>query len=141
MIKRVAHIAIATKSIAVTAEFYKQIGLELDCTETLEDQNVKVAIFRAGDTGIELVEPTAEDSPISRFLEERGEGLHHISLEVDDLEKTLQFLKESNIQLIDEKPRRGAEDRLIAFIHPSSTGGVLVELSQPASSGEGDEVG
>lgn len=137
-IRNVAHIAVATRSIAVTAEFYKKLGLELDATETLEDQKVKVAFFGVGATGIELVEPLSDDSPISKFLHTRGEGLHHISLEVDDLEKTLELLKESNVRLIDESPRPGAAGRLIAFIHPSSTGGVLIELSQPAPLGENE---
>ncbi len=136
MTKRIAHVAIATKSIAVTAEFYKILGLELNAIEVVQDQKVKVAILDVGDSAIELIEPLQPDSPISRFLESRGEGLHHISLEVKDLRASLKDLKERNIRLIDEKPRLGAEGRLIAFIHPDSTGGVLVELSQL---GAGDE--
>ncbi len=136
MTRRIAHVAIATKSIAVTAEFYKSLGLELDAIEVVQDQKVKVAVLNVGDSAIELIEPIQADSPISRFLETRGEGLHHISLEVKDLRASLKDLKERNIRLIDEKPRLGAEGRLIAFIHPDSTGGVLVELSQP---GPGDE--
>lgn len=138
MIKRVVHVAIATNSIAVTSEFYRKMGLEMDSVEVLEDQKVKVAVLRTENSGIELVEPIADDSPISRFLEKRGEGLHHISLEVEDIVQTLAFLKEQNIQLIDEKPRKGAGDRLIAFIHPSSTGGVLIELSQPIPHGDSE---
>lgn len=130
MTRRIAHVAIATKSIAVTAEFYKILGLELDAIEVVQDQRVKVAVLHVGDSAIELIEPTQADSPISRFLENRGEGLHHISLEVEDLHASLADLKARNIRLIDEKPRLGAEGRLIAFIHPDSTGGVLVELSQ-----------
>ena len=130
MIKRIAHVAIATKSIGVTAEFYKSLGLQLDCIEVIKGQKVKIAIMNAGDSAVELIEPTEEDSPISRFLEKHGEGLHHISLEVEDLQGMLDLLKEQNIKLIDEEPRSGAEGRLIAFIHPDSTGGVLVELSQ-----------
>lgn len=136
MIKKIVHIAIATNSIAITSEFYRKMGLEMDSVEVLEDQKVKVAVLRTENSGIELVEPIADDSPISRFLEERGEGLHHISLEVEDLVEALAFLKEQNIQLIDEKPREGGGDRLIAFIHPSSTGGVLIELSQPIPQGD-----
>ena len=132
MIKRIAHVGIATQSIAVTAEFYQNLGLEVDTIEMVKDQKVKVAIMEVGDSAIELIEATEEDSPTQRFIEERGEGIHHITLEVDDLEKQLEILREKNIKLIDDKPRRGAEDSLIAFIHPDSTGGVLIELSQPA---------
>ena len=128
--RRIAHVAIATHSIAVTAEFYKQLGLELDCIEVVEDQKVKIAVLTCGDSAVELLEPTAEDSPISKFLEKRGEGLHHISLEVADLQEQLDILKQRNVRLIDDQPRLGAEGRLIAFVHPDSTGGVLVELSQ-----------
>ncbi len=127
---RIAHVAIATRSIAVTAEFYKQLGLDLGCMEVVEDQKVKIAVLNCGDSAIELLEPLSDDSPISRFLEIRGEGLHHISLEVEDLQEQLDILKERNVRLIDDQPRVGAEGRLIAFIHPDSTGGVLVELSQ-----------
>lgn len=135
MIKRIAHVAIATKSIAVNAEFYKLLGLELNAIEVIPGQKVKAAVMKVGDSAVELIEPIEPDSPISGFLENRGQGLHHISLEVDDLRQTLDFLKEHNIKLIDQKPREGAEGRLIAFIHPDSTGGVLVELSEP---GEGE---
>jgi len=127
---RIAHVAIATRSIGVTAELYKQLGLDLGCIEVVEDQKVKIAVLDCGDSAIELLEPLSDDSPISRFLEKRGEGLHHISLEVDNLQQQLDVLKERNVQLIDDHPRVGAEGRLIAFIHPDSTGGVLIELSQ-----------
>jgi methylmalonyl-CoA/ethylmalonyl-CoA epimerase len=132
MIRRIAHVGIATRSIAVTAEFYKTLGLEVDVVEVVRDQNVKVAVMNVGDSAIELIEPTTDESPIQRFIAKRDEGLHHITLEVDNLEEQLEALKERNIRLIDEKPRRGAEGSQIAFIHPDSTGGVLIELSQPA---------
>ncbi|MGH9340345.1 MAG: methylmalonyl-CoA epimerase [Acidobacteriota bacterium] len=131
MIKKIAHVGIATRSIAVMSEFYKSIGLEVDTLETVKSQKVKVALMRVGESAIELIEATEENSPISRFITTRGEGVHHISLEVDNLQHYLDLLKEKNIKLIDEKPRQGAEGRLIAFVHPDSTGGVLVELSQP----------
>lgn len=133
MIKRIAHVGIATRSIAVTAEFYKSLGLDVDAIEIVEDQKVKVAIMGVGDSAIELMEPTEADSPVQRSIDARGEGIHHITFEVEDLEKQLGILKERNIKLIDDKPRPGAAGNMIAFVHPDSTGGVLVELSQPLS--------
>ena len=135
MIKKIAHVGIATRSIAATREFYGHLGLEFNSVEVVEDQKVKVAILEVGDSAIELIEATQEDSVITRFIDTRGEGLHHITLEVDNLEEQLAFLREKSIKLIDEKPRQGAEGALIAFIHPDSTGGVLIELSQPAPEG------
>ena len=130
MIKRIAHVGIATRSIAVTAEFYKSLGLDVDAMEIVEDQKVKVAVMEVGDSAIELIEPIEDDSPAQRSIEARGEGIHHIAFEVEDLESQLETLKEQNIKLIDEKPRPGAQGRRIAFVHPDSTGGVLVELSE-----------
>ena len=130
MIKRIAHISIATESVGVTSEFYKWLGLELDRMEILPDQKVKVASMRIGASAIEFIEPTQSDSPISNFLARRGNGLHHISLEVDDLESQLADLKTRGVRLIDQAPRSGAHGYRIAFVHPDSTGGVLVELSQ-----------
>ncbi|HLV02485.1 MAG TPA: methylmalonyl-CoA epimerase [Acidobacteriota bacterium] len=132
MIKRIAHVAIATQSIAVMADFYKTLGLEVDSVEVVKDQKVKVALMRVGDSAIELMEPTEENSIISRFIEKRGEGIHHICLEVDDIQQHLDVLKSKDIKLIDEKPRVGADGQLVAFVHPDSTGGVLIELCQPS---------
>ena len=132
MIKKIAHIGIATHSINATLEFYKNLGLEVKCTEVVKDQQVKVAVMQVGDSAIELIESTAKSSPISRFISSRGQGLHHVTFEVDNLEKHLEILKDQNIRLIDENPRYGADGALIAFIHPDSAGGVLIELSQPA---------
>ena len=133
MVKRIAHVGIATRSITMTAEFYNILGLEVDTIEIVEDQKVKVAVMGVGDSAIELIEPTEDDSPVHRSIEARGEGIHHITFEVEELEKQLGILKERNIKLIDEKPRPGAEGGKVAFVHPDSTGGVLVELSQPLS--------
>lgn len=135
MIKRIAHVGIATQSIAAASEFYNCLGLELNRVEVVEDQKVKVAILEVGDSAIELIEATQEDSLIKRFMDKRGPGLHHMTLEVDNLEEQLAFLREKGIRLIDEKPRQDAEGSLIAFVHPDSTGGVLIELSQPAPEG------
>lgn len=121
---------IATQSIAVMTEFYKLLGLEVEAVESKKADKIRVALMRVGESAIELMEATDSESPVARFLEKRGEGLHHISLEVDDLETVLNRLKERNIQLIDESPRPGADGRMIAFVHPRSTGGVLVELCQ-----------
>jgi methylmalonyl-CoA epimerase len=133
MIKKIAHIGIATHSLAVMSEFYRTLGLEIDSTELVEDQKVRVALMRVGESSVELLEATEEDSVVARFIEKRGEGIHHVALEVDDLQAHLDRLKENHVKLIDENPRPGAEGRLIAFIHPDSTGGVLVELSQPVA--------
>ena len=135
MIKRIAHVGIVTQSIAAASEFYNCLGLELNRVEVVEDQKVKVAILEVGDSAIELIEATQEDSLIKRFMDKRGPGLHHMTLEVDNLEEQLAFLREKGIRLIDEKPRQGAGGSLIAFVHPDSTGGVLIELSQPAPEG------
>lgn len=133
MVKRIAHVGIATKSISAVAEFYKSLGLEIDMIEVISDQGARVAVMEVGESAIELVEPTDVNSPVQRSIEARGEGFHHITFEVDDLRKQLKILKELNIRLIDEKPRLGMGGCEIAFVHPDSTGGVLVELSQTLS--------
>jgi methylmalonyl-CoA epimerase len=135
MVKRILHVGIATRSIAVVSEFYRLLGLRSERTEVLKDDRVKVAMMSVGDALIELIEPTDDKSPVASFLEKRGEGIHHISLEVDDLDATLERLKKMNVQLIDKDPRGGAGGRRIAFIHPHSTGGVLVELCEALPEG------
>ncbi len=130
MIRRLAHVGIATRSLESLSRLYQDLGLEVESTETVADQKVRAAILPVGDTAVELLEGTEPDSVISRFVEKRGEGIHHIAFEVDDLREDLRRLRERNVDLIDEVPRTGAEGRLIAFIHPRSTGGVLVELTQ-----------
>lgn len=133
MLRRIRHVGIATRSIAVAMEFYRSLGLEVEIMELVKDQKVKVAIMNVGDSAIELIEATEEDSSIQGFIEKKGEGIHHITFEVDNLEEQLELLREKNIRLIDEKPRPGAEGCSIAFIHPDSTGGVLIELCQQVS--------
>ena len=98
VIKKIAHIGIATHSIDAMLEFYKKLGLEVKCTEIVKDQQVKVAVMQVGDSAIELIESTAESSPVSRFISSRGQGLHHVTFEVDDLEKHLEILKDQNSQ-------------------------------------------
>lgn len=128
---KINHLGIATKGIDEALKFWADaLGLENVHTETVEDQKVRVAMLPLGESRIELLEPTSEDSPISKFLEKRGGGIHHIAVEVEDIEAALAKLKEQGARLIDENPRRGAEGCLVAFVHPSTAGGVLLELVQ-----------
>ncbi len=135
MVTRILHVGIAARSIAVVSEFYRLLGLRSDRTELVKDDRVKVAMMPVGDSLIELIEPTDPKSPVAKFLENRGEGIHHISLELDDFDATLERLKKMDVQLIDKEPRKGAEGRRIVFIHPHSTGGVLVELCEAPPEG------
>ena len=128
---KISHLGIATKGIEEALKFYENaLGLENVHTEVVEDQKVRVAMLPIGETRIELLEPTSEDSPISKFLEKRGGGIHHIAVEVEDIEAALLKLKSEGARLIDEQPRIGAENCLVAFVHPSSASGVLLELIQ-----------
>lgn len=128
---KIDHLGIATKGIDEALKFWENaLGLEQTHTETVEEQKVRVAMLPIGETRIELLEPTSEDSPISKFLEKRGGGIHHIAVEVEDIEASLAKLKANGMRLIDEKPRIGAEGCLIAFVHPASANGVLLELVQ-----------
>lgn len=128
---KINHLGIATKGIDEALKFWADsLGLEHVHTETVEDQKVRVAMLPIGETKIELLEPTSEDSPISKFLEKRGGGIHHVAVEVEDIEASLAKLKAEGVQLIDEKPRIGAEGCLVAFVHPKSANGVLLELTQ-----------
>lgn len=128
---KISHLGIATTGIDEALKFWEDaLGLENVHTETVEDQKVRVAMLPLGETNIELLEPTADDSPIAKFLEKRGGGIHHIAVEVEDIEASLAKLKNQGMRLIDEKPRVGAEGCLVAFVHPASAGGVLMELVQ-----------
>lgn len=128
---KINHLGIATKDIDDALKFWSDaLGLENVHTEIVEDQKVRVAMLTIGESRIELLEPTSEDSPISKFLEKRGGGIHHIAIEVDDIEAALAKLKQKGMRLIDEAPRIGAEGCLVAFVHPASTNGVLLELVQ-----------
>ncbi len=132
---KINHLGIATKNIDEALKFWEDaLGLKNVHTEIVEDQKVRVAMLPVGETNIELLEPTSEDSPISKFLEKRGGGIHHIAVEVEDIEKSLAKLKAGGARLIDETPRTGAEGCLIAFVHPASAGGVLLELIQKIKS-------
>lgn len=125
------HIGIAVKSIEKRLDIWKNaLDLTLVGIEEIQDQKVKVAKFNVRGTEIELLEPTDEGSPIFKFLEKRGEGIHHLCFQVSDIEKALAEIKSHGIRLIDEVPRIGAGGDKIAFIHPKDMGGVLIELSQ-----------
>lgn len=131
---KIDHIGIATDGIAAAAKFYRDaLGLEIAETEEVAEQKVRVAMLPIGESRIELLEATSDDSPISRFLEKRGPGIHHIAVRVDDIQAALAALKLKGARLIDVKPRQGAGGCLVAFVHPSSTGGVLLELVQKVS--------
>ena len=128
---KISHLGIATKDIDEALKFWQDaLGLEQTHHETVEDQKVRVAMLPIGETRIELLEPTSPDSPISKFLEKRGGGIHHIAVEVENIEESLRQLKQNGARLIDETPRLGAENCLVAFVHPQSAGGVLLELIQ-----------
>lgn len=131
MSRKLAHIGIAVTSLteAVPA-FVKLFDKEPDSYEEVVEQKVKTAIFAAGESRVELLEGTAPDSPITKYIEKKGAGIHHMCIRVDNLEEELQRLKDEGMRLIDETPRKGAEGMLVAFIHPKSTGGILVELNQ-----------
>lgn len=132
MIKGIDHIGIAVKSIDEAKKFWVDtLGLKFSHIEEVPEQKVRVAILKAGDTTIELLEPTSPDSPIHRFIGKRGEGIHHLTLGTDNLADRLKALKDANVTLIDEKPRLGAGGSKIAFLHPKSAHGVLVELCEP----------
>ena len=127
----IEHVAIAVSSLKEPSKVFGEIlGIDNTSTEEVVDQKVVTDIFDTGKGKVELLEATSDDSPISNFLEKRGNGVHHIAFLVDDLEIALKDLAESGIDLIDKSPRIGAEGMLIAFLHPKSTGGVLVELCQ-----------
>lgn len=129
--KKIDHIGIAVKNLDETLKFYQDIlGLECEGTEVVEEQKVRVAFLPIGDSEVELLESTEEDGPIAKFIEKKGEGIQHIAYRVDNIEKAIEEMKEKGIRMIDEKPRYGAGGAKIAFCHPKSTGGVLVELSE-----------
>jgi methylmalonyl-CoA/ethylmalonyl-CoA epimerase len=125
------HIGIAVGDFGASLAFFRDaLGLELDAPEDVPSQRVRAHFLQAGEAAIELVEPTADDSPIARFVAKRGPGIHHVALRVDDIVAALAELKAKGVRLIDETPRPGAHHSLVAFIHPASTHGVLVELKQ-----------
>lgn len=131
MIEQIDHIGIAVHSIDDSAGLYRDVlGLKFEGTEVVEEQQVRVAFFRAGEAMIELLEPVDDEGPVARFLERHGEGIHHLALRCDDLEQQRQQVSEAGIRLIDDQPRRGAHGKWISFLHPRDTGRVLLELTE-----------
>ena len=134
MPEKISHIGIAVASIEEATPFYRDVlGMEFEGTEVVAEQKVKVAFFAVGESRIELLEPTADDSPVAKFLEKNGHGVHHVAYEVSDLEQRLNALKAEGVRLIDESPRTGAHNTRIAFMHPKASGGVLTELCEPGA--------
>jgi len=131
MTGKIDHIGIAVANLDETLKVYTDIlGLKLHGTETVADQKVRVAFLPVGDTEIELLESTEADGPIAKFIENKGQGIQHIAFKVDNIEDALEELRSKGVRLIDEKPRYGAGGAKIAFLHPKSTNGVLIELCQ-----------
>jgi len=128
--KKIDHVGIAVKNLEEAIKIWEGLGLKVEEIEEVPDQKVRVAVIKIGESRIELLEATSEDSPIAKFIEKRGEGIHHIALGVEGIEKKLEELKEKGYRLIDEKPRIGAGGAKIAFIHPKSVTGVLLELCE-----------
>jgi len=131
MVKKIDHIAIAVHDLDSEIDRYQNIlGLSLIHREIVEEQKVKVAVFAVGDVNIELLEPLSEDSPISSFLEKRGGGIHHVALEVDDINQQTQQMSKEGIKFINREPKKGIDNKLITFLHPENFSRVLLELVQ-----------
>ena len=131
MITNINHIGIAVKSLEEHIPFYRDVlGLEFLGIEEVKEQKVNTAIFRVGDAEIELLEPTSPESTIAKFIESKGEGMHHIAYQTDGIEGEISKLKENEVRMIDESPRGGVQNTKIAFLHPKSSGRVLTELTE-----------
>src|SRR5215470_8435524 len=129
MIKRIDHIAVAVDDLAGALDFWRDtLGLELAHQEEVPEQQARIAFLPTGESEVELVKPTTDTSGLARYLAKRGPGIHHICFEVDDITATLAALKAKGVRLIDEQPRLGSDGKQFAFIHPESTGGVLIEF-------------
>ena len=132
-VKSLNHVGIAVRSIDDQRPFYEKVlGAEFECYEDVPSQKVRVGFFRVSNVRLELLEPTDPDGPIAKFLEKRGEGLHHLAFTVDDIQARIDELKTNEIRMIDEEPRIGSHQMKIAFLHPKSTHGVLTELCELA---------
>jgi methylmalonyl-CoA epimerase len=131
MFDRIDHVGVAVEDLDAAIKLYESaFGIPLVHRETVEEQGVEIASLRLGDSLIELTQATRDDSAIAKFIDKRGEGIHHVAIEVDDIESELARLKREGFQLIDEKPRFGAHGMRIAFVHPKATNGVLIELCE-----------
>lgn len=131
MFKKIDHIGIAVGDLDKAISFYRdQVGVDLKDIEEVDEQKVKVAIFPVGESKLELLETTDPQGPVGKFVEKKGEGFHHLAFRVSDIEAKLEQLKAQGVELIDEEPRYGAGGAKVAFLHPRSTGGVLIELCQ-----------
>jgi methylmalonyl-CoA epimerase len=124
------HLGVAVRSLQQAAEFYRKLGAEVLGEELVEQEKVRVAMVPLGESRIELLEATSEDSPVARFIARRGEGLHHVALQVENLAQKVEDLKRSGVRLVTDEIQVGAGGHLYVFIHPSSTGGVLLELCE-----------
>jgi methylmalonyl-CoA/ethylmalonyl-CoA epimerase len=134
--KALNHVGIAVRSIEDQRSFYEgSLGAEFEDIQEVASQKVRVAFFKIGDVRLELLEPTDPSSPVAKFLETRGEGLHHLAFTVENIQDRINELTESGLRMIDEKPRAGAHHMQIAFVHPKSTFGVLTELCEPPAKG------
>ena len=129
------HLGIAVRSLDQAKEFYRKLGMQVLGEETVEQERVRLAMVPVGESRIELLEATSEDSPVARFIARRGEGLHHVALQVEDLAATLEKLKTEGVRLVTDQIQIGAGGHLYVFVHPSSTGGVLLELCQDPPAG------
>ncbi len=129
------HLGIAVKSLQQAKKFYQQLGMQVMPEEVVEAERVRLAMVPLGESRIELLEPTSEESPIAKFIAKRGEGLHHVSLRVDDINATVKNLKQQGVRLISEDVKIGAGGHMYVFVHPQSAGGVLLELVQEAPTG------
>lgn len=133
MLKKINHIGLAVNSLEESIPFYRDsLGMTFQGSEEVADQKVKVAFLSVGESKIELLEPTAPDSPVAKFLEKNGPGVHHVAYEVADIEAAIAAMVQSGARMIDETPRKGAHGARIAFVHPKTSGGVLTEICQSA---------
>lgn len=131
MLDRIDHIGIAVRSIDQKIPLYRDVlGLEFEGTEEVAEQKVRVAFFKLGESLIELLEPTADDSPVAKFLEKNGEGIHHLAAGCDDIDEARRKAAEGGLRLLSDEPRDGAHGKLISFVHPKDTGGVLLEFTE-----------
>lgn len=133
MMKRIDHVGIAVRDLEAQVALYRdQLGMEFAGTETVASQHVRVAFFRAGDSLVELLQSTSPDGPIARFIDKRGEGMHHLAYEVAEIRSAMQEAEIRGLQPLANEPREGAHGHLVCFLHPKTTGSVLIELIQKA---------